>query len=53
MLLRKLSGFPNPNPPPDSRVVPNIPIPIINRPMAGMGRRLGLLSGIKRPIKYM
>lgn len=52
MLSRKLTGVSNPSPPPDNRVVPNIPIPIINRPMAGMGR-LRLLSGVKRPIKYM
>lgn len=46
---RKLSGVPNPmsvkpSAPPDNRVLTNIPIPM---------RGLRLLSGVKRPIKYM
>ena len=45
---RKLSGVPNPmikpSPPPDNRVLPNVPMPM---------RGLRLLSGVKRPIKYM
>jgi hypothetical protein len=56
MFPRKLPGVSNPmsmkpSPPPDNRVAANVPMPI-NRSIMPM-RGLRLLSGVKRPIKYM
>lgn len=49
MLARKLSGVPSP--PPDNRVATNIPI-MVRRSIMPM-RGLKLLSGVKRPVKFM
>lgn len=56
---RKLSGVPNPmsmkpSPPPDNRVVPNIPIPMRGLSSAPRTLSVGkLLSGVKKGIRYM
>jgi hypothetical protein len=42
-----------PSPPPDNRVLPNVPMPIIGRPFMGGFGKLRMLSGVKRPVKYM